>query len=187
MREAELTNHRECAMKDGTLLGCLWILTFTFSTIMMRHLIMNQALGLVCMFLTIGFMAASPVLAFSSAKSHWMKEPEANVSFLGIWKYIAIMYFCAILLSSVAQFIYYEYCDPYLFYDFVADFSMVRLHGDEDSMISNAIIEQLKAIDSMSTGEIVLQQTGGHLSRDILMATLLAFLLSKNLKQKTEL
>ncbi len=89
---------------------------------------------------------------------------------------------CAILLSAVAQFVYYEYCDPYLFYDFMTDFSSIRIEGDTNGEMSKAIIEQFKIMNDMSASDIVFSEVGGHTKRDILITTVTAFILSRNLK-----
>ena len=182
--ESTNLSHRDSAMKDGTILGCMWILTFTFSTIMMRHIISTPALGTFSMFAVAGLTFASPILVYTSAKKHWSLAPKEEISFSGIWLYIAIMYMCAILLSAVAQFIYYEYCDPYLFYDFMTDFSSIRIEGDTNGEMSKAVIEQFKIMNDMSASDIVFSEVGGHTTRDILMTTVMAFIISRNLKNR---
>ena len=173
-------------MKDGTILGCLWMLTFTFSTIMMRHITSGSTLGLFSTFAVISLSMASPILVFRMAKGHWSEAYNEKTSFMDIWSYIGIIYLCAILLSSIAQFIYYEYCDPYLFYDVMADFSNVKFEGDVDGTLSKSFLEQLKAMSETSTADLVLSQASGHMTRDILVTTCMAFIISRNLKNKIE-
>ena len=184
--ETTHTSHRESAMRDGTLLGCLWIVTFTVSTIMLRHIVTTPGLGFFSLFAVISLTVASPILAFNLSKKHWSTVEGGNASFANVWFYLITMYICAILLSSVAQYIYYEYCDPYIFQDFVEDFSKVKIQGDEEGLISKSIIEQYKAMDKMPTIDIVLAQASGHTTRGMLVTALLALIVSRNLKNKIE-
>ena len=123
-------------------------------------------------------------VVYTSAKKHWSLAPKEEISFSGIWLYIAIMYMCAILLSAVAQFVYYEYCDPYLFYDFMTDFGSIRIEGDTNGEMSKAIIEQFRIMNDMAASDIVFSVVGGHMTRDILMTTVMAFIISRNLKNR---
>lgn len=182
MTETAPISTRERTLRDGTILGCLWTLTFTVSTITLRFITTDQTVGFISTFLLLVLTIASPVLAYHLAKKHWSMAKRESATFGNIWIYIITMYLCAILLSALAKYIYLEFCDPSLFQDVISDFSSVRFTGDEEGLITKSVTEQFRLLDEMPTGDLVLSQAVSHLTTDILVTTFLAFIIYRNIK-----
>ena len=178
MQESKISKMRECAMRDGTYLGPLWILTFSTSILMFKS--MSNSYGLIAWAVTIALMLLSPVLVYKFARSYRDKECNGTIPYSVAWLYMLIVYACAILLSSIAQYIFYAYIDPHLFATTMAQMESFAAANNIDAESIRVLSEALEELSRMSAGEIVISQIGGHLSRDILISAILALAIKKN-------
>ena len=90
----------ESAMRDGTILGCLWIVTFALSIVMLNMLVKGQ--GMILTLAVLAMTLMSPFVAYKLAAKHRDNERDGAMTFGEAWTYIAVMYLCAILLSAIA-------------------------------------------------------------------------------------
>lgn len=182
MQENRAGRFRECAMRDGTYLGLLWIVTFATSILMFKS--MDSSYGLIIWPFALSLMMLSPVLVYKSAKRYRDKECQGTVPYSEAWLYMLLMYACAIVLSSIAQYIFYAYIDPYMFATAAAEIENLAATGIIDSESANILSGMLEEMERMSAGEIVFSQIGGHVSRDIMITSLLALSIRKTTENK---
>ena len=168
----------ESAMRDGTILGCLWTVTFALSTVMLKTLVNNQSV--ILPFAILAMVLLSPYIAYKLTVKHRDSERGGFITFGEAWIHIATMYLCAILLSAIAQYVYYEFIDPNAFSDLA---TQMIAHAGNNGISETSIkpfTDALYAMDSMSTGELLLSTITGHLSRDVIIALVLALIVKKN-------
>ncbi|MBE6295988.1 MAG: DUF4199 domain-containing protein [Bacteroidales bacterium] len=168
----------ESAMRDGTILGCLWTVTFALSIVMLKMLVNGQ--GLLMSFAVLAMTLMSPFVAYKLAAKHRDNERDGAMTFGEAWTYIAIMYLCAILLSAIAQYVYYAYIDPSSFSDLSAQFAAFAVSNGMDETSIRMFTDAFDKMGQQSTGEMLLSIITGHLSRDLIIATILALIVKKN-------
>ena len=177
---AKPKSYRECAMRDGTLLGSLWIVTFTMFTIMIKNMFANTGITAVTATATVILMTMSPIMAYKMAKRHTLEERDGRISFSEAWLYIMTMYMCAIVLSAIAEYIYFAFADTYLFHDFLSEFRAVAMQAQISEEESQEIQKAIELLGSMSAVDIVLSTINSHLFRVTVITTILAFMLKRN-------
>jgi len=165
-------------MRDGTILGCLWTVTFALSIVMLKMLVNGQ--GLLMSFAVLAMTLMSPFVAYKLAAKHRDNERDGAMTFGEAWTYIAIMYLCAILLSAIAQYVYYAYIDPSSFSDLSAQFAAFAVSNGMDETSIRMFTDAFDKMGQQSTGEMLLSIITGHLSRDLIIATILALIVKKN-------
>ena len=177
MTESKENSNRESAMRDGTVLALLWIVTFTLSTVMLKSV--NNDYGIVASLGTMALTMMSPFVVYKLSLKHRNNERNGTMTYSEAWLYIFIMYLCAIILSSIAQYIFYAYIDPDIFAGVIPEFENLATNGlDAESIkIFTGTFEML---DKMSAGEIVLSQMSGHITRTIILTSLIALAIKKN-------
>ena len=168
----------ESAMRDGTILGMLWIVTFSVSIVMLKTMFNNG--GLLVSLAVVVLSASSPFLAYKLAVKHRNNERGGTISYGEAWMHIATMYVCAILLSSLAQFVFYAYIDPHIFGNMIPLFEKFAIENNIDASSINLFTELFANMEKMSAGNIVLSQASGHITRDILLTSLLAIAVKNN-------
>jgi len=168
----------ESAMRDGTILGCLWTVTFALSIVMLKMLVNGQ--GLLMSFAVLAMTLMSPFVAYKLAAKHRDNERDGAMTVGEAWTYIAIMYLCAILLSAIAQYVYYAYIDPSSFSDLSAQFAAFAVSNGMDETSIRMFTDAFDKMGQQSTGEMLLSIITGHLSRDLIIATILALIVKKN-------
>lgn len=168
----------ESAMRDGTILGCLWTATFALSIVMLKMLVNGQ--GLLMSFAVLAMTLMSPFVAYKLAAKHRDNERDGAMTFGEAWTYIAIMYLCAILLSAIAQYVYYAFIDPSSFSDLSAQFAAFAVSNGMDETSIRMFTDAFDKMGQQSTGEMLLSTITGHLSRDLIIAAILALIVKKN-------
>ena len=93
----------QAAMKYGTQLGILWIVTFAIYI----KALTTPEMSLI--FLTL--LIASPIFAGYLGIKYRKKECANRLSFISSWALMTIIYLCAALLSAIACYIYFQYMD----------------------------------------------------------------------------
>ena len=164
-------------MRDGTYLGALWIATFSVSIIMFKS--MSNSIGLIAWALTVALMLLSPVLVYKFTVNYRNKKCNGTISYSEAWLYMFIMYACAIVLSSIAQYIFYAYIDPRLFATAIAELEEFAALTEIDAEGMRVLTEAMGELNMMSAGDIVMSQIGGHMSRDIIITSILALAIKK--------
>ena len=177
MQENKAKKSREHAMRDGTYLAALWILTFTTSIIMFKT--MSNIFGLVAWALTMALTILSPVIVYKFTVNYRNKECGGKILYSEAWLYMLTMYACAMILSSIAQYIFYAYIDPYMFATAISELNKFATINNIDAEGTRILTEAMEELNSMSAGEIVMSQFAGHTSRDILITSLLALAIKK--------
>ena len=177
MQENKASKSRESAMRDGTYLSALWIATFSASIAMFKF--MSSSIGLITWALTVALALLSPVFVYKFTVNHRDKECNGRIAYSEAWIYMFIMYACAIVLSSIAQYIFYSYIDPHLFATVIAELEEFSALTGIDPEGTRILTEALRELDKMGAGDIVMSQIGGHISRDILIISVLAFAIKK--------
>lgn len=168
----------ENALRDGTILGMLWIVTFSVSIAMLKSIGNGDAL--ITSLATTALTCFSPILAYKLAVKHRNSECNGTISYVEAWVHIFVMYSCAILLSSIAQFIFYAYIDPHLFSGLIPEFEkFAAANGMEAGNIS-IFTQTFENMERMSTGSIILSQASGHFTRDIILTSILAIAVKKD-------
>lgn len=171
-------NITESAMRDGTILGCLWTATFAVSIVMLKSLVNGQ--GLILSFIALAMTMLSPYIAYKLAIKHRDSERDGTISYGEAWMHIIIMYICAILLSSIAQYIYYAYIDPNIFGDLSATFLAFSRNNSLDEQGTKVLTDFFSTMSNIGTGEMIMSLMTGHITRDIFIATILAIAVKKN-------
>ena len=168
----------ESAMRDGTILGCLWTVTFALSIVMLNMLVKGQG-----MILTLAVLATtlmSPFVAYKLAAKHRDNERDGAMTFGEAWTYIAVMYLCAILLSSIIQFIFYAYIDPHIFGNLIPAFAKLAAESGLGANDIEIFTQLFASMEKMSAAEIVMSQLSGHVTRSIILTTFIAIAVKKN-------
>lgn len=167
----------ESAMRDGTILGMLWIATFSVSIVMLKSI--GNGGGLIASLATIVLTCSSPFLAYKLAVKHRNGERNGTIGYGEAWIYILIMYLCAILLSSIIQFVFYAYIDPHIFGNLIPSFENIAAKNGMNASDMNIFTQLFASMEKMSAGEIVMSQFSGHLTRCLILTTLLAAAVKK--------
>ena len=131
-------------------------------------------------FAVLAMTLMSPFVAYKLAAKHRDNERDGAMTFGEAWTYIAIMYLCAILLSAIAQYVYYAYIDPSSFSDLSAQFAAFAVSNGMDETSIRMFTDAFDKMGQQSTGEMLLSIITGHLSRDLIIATILALIVKKN-------
>ena len=168
----------ESAMRDGTILGCLWTVTFILSTAMLQMLVKGE--GMLLPFVVLATTLMSPFVAYKLTAKHRDGEKEGVITFSQAWTYIIIMYLCAILLSAIAQYIYYTFIDPNSFANLADALTAFANSNGLDSTSTGMLTEMFNELARTSTGEMILSTMTGHASRSVLMAAILALIVKRN-------
>lgn len=168
----------ESAMRDGTILGCLWSATFALSVAMLKMLVNGQ--GMLLTFAVIVMTLMSPFVAYKLAVKHRDKERDGAMTFGEAWKYIAIMYLCAIILSAIVQYIYYAFIDPNAFSDISMQFAAFASSNGMDKEGIKVFTDAFDEMDRTGTGDMLMSTITGHISRDLIIAAILALAVKKN-------
>ena len=90
------------------------------------------------------------------------------------------MYLCAILLSAIAQYIYYTFIDPNSFANLAEAFTVFASSNGLDSTSTGMLTEMFNELARTSTGEMILSTMTGHTSRSVIMAAILALIVKRN-------
>ena len=70
MTESKENSYRESAMRDGTVLALLWIVTFTLSTVMLKSV--NNDYSIVTSMSTMALTMMSPFVVYTEIlRLHW--------------------------------------------------------------------------------------------------------------------
>lgn len=168
----------ESAMRDGTILGCLWTVTFALSIVMLNMLVKGQ--GIILTLAVLATTLMSPFVAYKLAAKHRDNERDGAMTFGEAWTYIAVMYLCAILLSAIAQYVYYAFINPNAFSDLSAQFAAFAVSNGMDEASIRMFTDAFDTMGRQSTGEMLLSTITGHLSRDLIIAAILALIVKKN-------
>ena len=168
----------ESAMRDGTILGCLWTVTFVLFTIMMQMLVKGE--GLLLPFVVLATTLMSPFVAYKLTAKHRDGERGGTITFSQAWTHIIIMYLCAILLSAIVQYIYYTFIDPNSFANLAEAFTVFASSNGLDSTSTGMLTEMFNELARTSTGEMILSIMTGHTSRSVIMAAILALIVKRN-------
>ena len=164
-------------MRDGTCLAALWIATFTVSIAMFKF--MSSSIGLIAWVLTVALMLLSPILVYKFTVNYRNKECNGTILYSEAWLYMLIMYGCAIVLSAIAQYIFYAYIDPHMFATAIAELEGLADLTEIDPEGIRVLTEGMEKLNSTNAGDIVMSLVGGHMSRDILITSILAFAIKK--------
>lgn len=170
-------NSTESAMRDGTILGLLWIVTFAAWVMVLKSI--GSSYIFVISSASAVLMFSSPVLAYMLAIRHRDYECNGTMSYSEAWIQIIIMYVCAILISSIAQLIFYVYIDPNLYADIIPLIEKIATEADLPSADTELLIQIFKTFNNISAKDIIVSQMSGHITRDILLTSLLAFIVKK--------
>ena len=171
-------NPTESAMRDGTILGCLWTATFAVSVAMLKSLVNGQ--GLILSFAVLAMTLMSPYLTYKLATKHRDSERGSVISYSEAWMHIIIMYICAILLSSIVQYVFYAYIDPNMFGNLSATLLTFAQNNNIDEQNTKVLADFFNTMNNIGTGEMILSLMTGHITRDIFIATILAITVKKN-------
>ena len=93
----------QAAMKYGTQLGLLWIVTF----VTYIKALTTPEISLIFLILLI----ISPVFAGYLGIKYRKKESNNRLSFTSSWSLMIIIYLCASILSAITCYIYFRYMD----------------------------------------------------------------------------
>ena len=93
----------QTAMKYGTLLGILWIVTFAAYI----KALATPEFSLIFLIL----LVASPIYAGYLGIRYRKKECGNRLKFINSWALMTIIYLCAAALSAIACYIYFQYMD----------------------------------------------------------------------------
>ena len=179
MSEIKKSRFRECAMRDGTFLAIMWIMTFTTSIFMFKHI--DNIYGLIASALTTALTILSPIFVYRLARTYRDKECNGEITFSNAWLYIFIIYLCAIVLSSIAQYIFYAYIDPHLFLSVIPEIERQATAGNIDAKSIEVLTGSFEMLGNMKAKDLVISQFSGHISRDILITSILALIIKKTL------
>ena len=168
----------ESAMRDGTILGCLWTATFALSVAMLKMIVNGQ--GMLLSFAVLVMTCMSPFVAYKLAAKHRDNERDGSITFGEAWKYIAIMYLCAIVLSAIAQYIYYAFIDPNMFSDISTQFATFAGSNGMDKASIKVFTDAFDEMDRTGTGDMLMSTMTGHISRDLIIAAILALIVKRN-------
>lgn len=168
----------ESAMRDGTILGMLWIATFSVSIVMLKSI--GNGGGLILSLAVTVLTLSSPILAYKLAVKHRNSECNGTIGYGEAWIHIFVMYLCAILLSSIIQFIFYAYIDPHIFGDLIPAFAKLAAESGLGTNDIEIFTQLFAEMEKMSAAEIVMSQLGGHVTRSIILTTFIAIAVKKN-------
>ena len=177
MTESKENSYRESAMRDGTVLALLWIVTFTLSTVMLKSV--NNDYSIVASLGTMALTMMSPFVVYKLSLKHRNNERNGTMTYSEAWLYIFTMYLCAIILSSIAQYIFYAYIDPDIFAGVIPEFEKLAITNGLDAGSIKIFTGTFEMLDKMSAGEIVLSQMSGHITRTIVLTSLIALAIKK--------
>ena len=168
----------ESAMRDGTILGCLWTATFILSTAMLQMLVKGE--GMLLPFVVLATTLMSPFVAYKLTAKHRDGERGGAITFGQAWTHIIIMYLCAILLSAIAQYIYYTFIDPNSFANLADALTAFASSNGLDSTSTEMLTGMFRELAATSTGKMLLSTMTGHASRSVIMAAILALIVKRN-------
>ncbi len=177
MPENNVKGYRESAMRDGTVLGLLWIVTFAMSVVMFKSI--GNGYGLAASFATAVLSMMSPCVAYRLAVKHRNAERNGAISFGEAWLYIFIMYLCAIVLASIAQYIFYAFIDPHMFGNMIPVFQELAAASGLPSGTTEVFTKMFETMENTSTADIIMSQLSGHIMRDTLISAILAAAIRK--------
>lgn len=164
-------------MRDGTILGMLWIVTFSVSIVMLKSI--GNGGGFILSLAVTILTFSSPILAYKLAVKHRNSERNGAMGYGEAWIHIFVMYLCAILLSSIIQFIFYAYIDPHIFGNLIPAFAKLAAESGMSADDIGIFTQLFAEMEKMSAGEIVMSQLGGHVTRSIILTTFLAIAVKK--------
>ena len=122
----------------------------------------------------------SPFVAYKLTAKHRDGEKGGVITFSQAWTYIIIMYLCAILLSAIAQYIYYTFIDPNSFANLADALTAFARSNGLDSTSTEMLTGMFRELAATSTGEMLLSTMTGHASRSVIMAAILALIVKRN-------
>lgn len=103
-------------------------------------------------------IAASPFVAGRLAVTYRKRERNNRMSFAQAWLFLIIMYFCAALLTAIAQYVYFAFIDNGFFMQFIQEqFSLVMETEGIDTTLKEELRITADLLASMSTRDIILQ------------------------------
>ena len=172
MGHNNVKEYRESAMRDGTILGLLWIATFAMSVIMFKSI--DNGYGLVASFATGILSIMSPCVAYRLAARYRNNVHGGTMTYGEAWLYIFIMYLCAIVLASLAQYAFYAFIDPHMFGNIIPVFRNFAAANGLDSKSIEVFTKMFETMENTDTADIIISQLSGHISRDIIITTFLA-------------
>lgn len=172
------TNYIESALRDGTILGCLWTVTFAVATIMIKNI--DNTYGVAASIASLILCAASPITAYKLAKKHRDSERDGTITFGDAWTHIAIMYLCAIILSAIAQYIFFTFINPDLYNNAAATIQLLAQQSGLDTQTTEIFVSTFREAGKLSAADIATSQVTAHLTRDLVIAAILAMMLQKN-------
>lgn len=164
--------YRESAMRDGTILGLLWIATFAVSVVMFKSI--DNGYGLVASFATAVLSMMSPCMVYRLATRHRNNECGGTMTYGEAWLYVFIMYLCAIVLASLAQYIFYAFIDPHMFGDIIPVFVSFAKANNLPAESIELFVKMFETLENTGAADKVISQLSGHISRDIIITTFLA-------------
>ena len=89
----------ESAMRDGTILGMLWIATFSVSIVMLKSI--GNGGGLILSLAVTVLTLSSPILAYKLAVKHRNSECNGTIGYGESWMHIFVMYHTSFINNSV--------------------------------------------------------------------------------------
>ena len=85
-----------------------------------------------------------------------------------------------ILLSAIAQYIYYTFIDPNAFNNLADALTAFASSNGLDSTSTEMLTGMFRELAATSTGEMLLSTMTGHISRSVIMAAILALIVKRN-------
>ena len=101
--EANNNGLLQAAMRYGTMLSALWIITFAVYI----TAITTASLSLLFIILLI----TSPIFAGYLGRKYRQQERGNKLGFLEAWSFTTIIHLCASVLSAIACYVYFRYMD----------------------------------------------------------------------------
>ena len=101
--EKKNNNMLQAAMKNGTLLGALWIVAF--STYVLSLTTPDYSL------IFIALLMASPIVAIFLGRKYRKNECDNKLGYVNAWSFMIIIHLCASILTAIACYVYFRYMD----------------------------------------------------------------------------
>lgn len=163
------------AMRSGTLLGLLWIASYTVAL----GNITNPIYALLFSAMNI----ASPFYAGYLAISFRKKHCDNSLRYIQAWYFLLIEYLCASLLTAMAMFIYLHFIDSAALSNFMNKIlDTLRAEPQIYSAMSGDIEQMSTIYANMSTRDIVLNFATSNLMNGSILAPIIALFVKRNPK-----